>query len=1206
MLRKRKPCGGGVKHFCKGVALSSFLTAVLAGISFPSFAADSQINFVHDIELVDDVDQDGVFEGSDKRYDFSQTFKKSNNAFIINENTRINGLNRDAYASTYVENLNSLSDLAFNVTKDTTLEINGVVNNSLNITGEGDIIINNIKADEQFHASGIYVDGYVQGHNLTISNTYESETEGRGIFAYDDKDNGINGVTVKLSGELNINSYSEGIATSEEASVNNSLDNNVTVLANSVSIISNNRNGIYNAGFTDIASAEGKLITNITVNAIDDINIVSKAGIKEGGDTYGAIRNRNKGKTSLFSENGNIIVNALENYNGIYADVGEVELKAENGKVKIEAEKIALNAKGSEVTKNTTVYINADEIELFAGEQTIIDSNLKEANTDFYNGLAVSSENGAKEYLDSNINTLHGAAFASGIGSEILIAGDKEGASSSQLNAIYSSAVISEAGDLYEDKNPDSDHNFSEKDVVSALYAEEGASITLKGTQNIIRTYANSADYNKTLERVVWAYNGKDGKATTINIDGYTLISTDSYEENHNNADIAIAAGTAVNLDDTLVSNSKNMLKDDRAQVVLNYNDLVDTNGVVHSRIEGDILSAYEGYIEITPKAGSNAGIDIKGNLLAGNNGILSVNLGQGGSLTGRIDDYGDAGVGEVDDGHQGHQSLFNPAFSSAIYEGGRVDLTMGRNSSWDVTGQSWVTSISTNIFDSTTDDVSYLPTIDLTKATNENNPNAAGLTVYNFSGDSKFKMNLDGHNLNNSNMLYMKNANGNYYIELADAVSADEINTALHDGLRFATVGKDSHVTFYVGSINRGVFNVQYEVGQDYYDRTGDENKLYNGDALTAAKPGDSTVGDFFGSEGAPVGEDNTESENQAANAIMTLDETAAAEEEVQQNNSTGAINHKIIGISSTEVSDIGKTVVDLSRANYANAVYMDTLNKRQGEARFVGDTDHGVWIRLRHDNIGKEDSFRSHNTMVEVGIDQRDVHDYGEFHTGVALDYMNGSLDYHTVDGDGDIERYGVWFYTTFLGNDGQYADLILKYGHLKNDFGFNTRSQGEHVTGAYTNETASLSAEYGWKFSNSHNYYIEPQAQLQYTYVTGADYTTSQGTKVDLDSIHSLIGRVGIRAGKDFLDWEHPVSLYARADALHEFLGDQDIYAYDDTGVMDITYENDDTWYTVGLGLTVKSSENTYFFIEGETALGADNEDTYTFSGGFRHSF
>ncbi|WP_281757733.1 hypothetical protein [Succinatimonas hippei] len=45
---------------------------------------------------------------------------------------------------------------------------------------------------------------------------------------------------------------------------------------------------------------------------------------------------------------------------------------------------------------------------------------------------------------------------------------------------------------------------------------------------------------------------------------------------------------------------------------------------------------------------------------------------------------------------------------------------------------------------------------------------------------------------------------------------------------------------------------------------------------------------------------------------------------------------------------------------------------------------------------------------------------------------------------------------------------------------------------------------------------------------------------------------------------------------------------------------------TWYKVGLGMAVKSSENSYLFIEGEAALGDDNEDTYTVSGGFRHCF
>ena len=84
---------------------------------------------------------------------------------------------------------------------------------------------------------------------------------------------------------------------------------------------------------------------------------------------------------------------------------------------------------------------------------------------------------------------------------------------------------------------------------------------------------------------------------------------------------------------------------DDRAKVTVTYADTTDEEGnLQHSFISGDILAAYEGLIDITPKDDS-ARITINGNLLAGNNGIVNVNLGQGGILTGRADDYGDAGV---------------------------------------------------------------------------------------------------------------------------------------------------------------------------------------------------------------------------------------------------------------------------------------------------------------------------------------------------------------------------------------------------------------------------------------------------------------------------------------------------------------------------------------------------------------------------------
>ena len=70
-----------------------------------------------------------------------------------------------------------------------------------------------------------------------------------------------------------------------------------------------------------------------------------------------------------------------------------------------------------------------------------------------------------------------------------------------------------------------------------------------------------------------------------------------------------------------------------------------------------------------------------------------------------------------------------------------------------------------------------------------------------------------------------------------------------------------------------------------------------------------------------------------------------------------------------SQNVTDAGRTIIDMSRANYANAVQMDTLNKRQGEMRYSQGREDGLWVRVRHDDIGKKSSFRLDNTMIEVG---------------------------------------------------------------------------------------------------------------------------------------------------------------------------------------------------------------------------------------------
>ncbi len=602
----------------------------------------------------------------------------------------------------------------------------------------------------------------------------------------------------------------------------------------------------------------------------------------------------------------------------------------------------------------------------------------------------------------------------------------------------------------------------------------------------------------------------------------------------------------------------------------VNLNDENGNYSIVGTVLAGrgtDDSSIAGGTINISGKQ-----VNIYGDVFAGNGGQINLNLtGASSVIEGQIDDYHE--LNTVKAGEMFKNSAFydDNGNELAVSSAGKVSLALNDNSKWIAHGQNFVSEVALNG-----------GTIDLTKT-----DGPSSITAGTVSGKGNVIMNLNSAQKGNGDMLYAT-LGADEDFEIKVQVKWDE-NSGGYDALesgekvRFATLNNAAASRITARTDGAGIFNLEYRVITDAYDADNTaENTMYNGadDGAGIYKPGADYTDAVFDANGTNYYIVKTESSEPS-----------------------GPDDEPILP-PVEELSKAGQTIVAMSKANYANAVYMDTLNKRQGEARYSMGRDNGVWVRMRHDNIGKEDAFRSHNTMFEMGYDVKDANSYGEFHTGVALDYLNGSIDYHNVNGDGDLQRYGLWFYTTFLGKEGQYADLVLKYGHLKNDFDV-TSELNEQISGDYSNNVVSLSAETGWKFTHNTGFYIEPQVQLQYSYVTSADYTTSQNTQVELDSIHSLIGRAGFRAGKDFAA-ENPITAYIRGDVLHEFLGDQDIRAYDNTGVFDATYENDDTWYSAGVGLSVMTSQNTYFYIEGEQVFGADNDNTYTVSGGFKHSF
>ena len=158
-------------------------------------------------------------------------------------------------------------------------------------------------------------------------------------------------------------------------------------------------------------------------------------------------------------------------------------------------------------------------------------------------------------------------------------------------------------------------------------------------------------------------------------------------------------------------------------------------------------------------------------------------------------------------------------------------------------------------------------------------------------------------------------------------------------------------------------------------------------------------------------------------------------------------------------------------------------------------------------------------------------------------------------------------------------------------------------ENITGDYSNNVFSVSAEYGKKNDMGNNWYFEPQAQLQLARVTGADYVTTQGSKVNVDGINSLIGRAGFRIGRDM---DENSTVYLKADLLHEFMGDQTVTAADATGTLREEFENKGTWYDVGFGFAAKMSKNSYAFMDFEKSFGNDNDETYQINAGMQWSF
>lgn len=268
-----------------------------------------------------------------------------------------------------------------------------------------------------------------------------------------------------------------------------------------------------------------------------------------------------------------------------------------------------------------------------------------------------------------------------------------------------------------------------------------------------------------------------------------------------------------------------------------------------------------------------------------------------------------------------------------------------------------------------------------------------------------------------------------------------------------------------------------------------------------------------------------------------------------------------------------------------------MNDLTKRMGELR-TSPEGIGGWARV----YGSE---QSHNGIdmksasVQVGADA----DVGMgWKAGAAFSYTNGSSD--MMDGSADHKAYGLAAYGTWLDEGGHFVDLIARMSRLEMDYGI------KDTNGSFENNAFSFSVEYGRRFELAGGAYVEPQVEVTWGRIMGDDFLNSEGVRIEQDDFDSLVGRMGVRAGFNFLNDKGLV--YARASVLHDFKGESEAIA--SLGEKSVRMSDDigGTWGEFGVGANFRLTPATYTYVDLERTTGSEVSEKWRWSVGVRHVF
>jgi outer membrane autotransporter protein len=281
-----------------------------------------------------------------------------------------------------------------------------------------------------------------------------------------------------------------------------------------------------------------------------------------------------------------------------------------------------------------------------------------------------------------------------------------------------------------------------------------------------------------------------------------------------------------------------------------------------------------------------------------------------------------------------------------------------------------------------------------------------------------------------------------------------------------------------------------------------------------------------------------------------------------------------------------------------------LSTLRSRMGEVR-MDQGKAGGWIRAYGNKYDVSASsgvaYKQTQQGLSFGADAPLPIGDGQWLVGLLAGYSKSDLDMSRGT-TGEVDSYYLGAYTTWLSDEGYYADGVLKFNRFQNTSDVQL-SDGKKAKGDYDNNAVGASVEFGRHIKLAEDYFVEPFTQLSGVIIEGANYDLDNGLSAEGDRAHSLLGKVGATVGRNFtLGKDTVVQPYLRAAYVHEFAQGSDVEVNHNNFKADLSGSRGE----LGAGLAMTVTDKVSIHTEFDYSNGDKIEQPWGFNFGARYSW